>query len=124
MEAALAARGHTATVFKDGHSLLANLRSSRETIDAIIVDNTMPGCSGPELVEAIQKIRPELATILVSGDPSAADRVTKHNSRVSFLAKPFTFEQLYEVLERLASLNEKETDLVAVPRRRKAPSTE
>jgi two-component system nitrogen regulation response regulator NtrX len=121
---ALKVRGHTATVFRDGHSLLANLKSSAATIDAIIVDDGMPGSSGPALLEAIQEISPGIPTILVSGDPSAADRVKKDNSRIAFLAKPFTFEKLYAVLETLASPVPQNSLLVPLRRKRTTASIE
>ncbi len=103
LKGALTARGHSTTLCRDGRSLLAKLRSTTKSFDAIIVDDSMPGSSGTEIVEAIRAITSEAPVILISGDPSAEARFKKPPSEMTFLAKPFPLEKLYSALETVAS---------------------
>jgi DNA-binding NtrC family response regulator len=53
----------------------------------------------PGLIRAIHEIHPEMAIIVISGDPLAATRMNETDSRTTFLAKPCTFEKLYVAVE-------------------------
>ena len=71
-------------------------------IDIVISDVVMPKISGPEIVEKILKVKPNIQIIFISG--YAEEVFNKHNninaSKINFLSKPFTLKQLTEkVLE-------------------------
>ncbi len=59
-------------------------------IDAVVSDMVMPGMSGPELVEKLRALRPELKVLYVSG--YSADIVGQRvalQPGTAFLQKPF-----------------------------------
>jgi nitrogen-specific signal transduction histidine kinase len=64
-------------------------------IDLVVTDIVMPGRPGPELVARLEAARPGIRTLYVSG--YADDMVARYGvteERVSFLAKPFSPEEL------------------------------
>jgi two-component system, cell cycle sensor histidine kinase and response regulator CckA len=72
-------------------------------LDLALSDVVMPGMSGPELVERLQKLRPSLRVLFMSGyvDSSLLDGDVKPG--VNLLQKPFTpatlLRKVREVLE-------------------------
>ena len=71
-------------------------------INIVISDVVMPKINGPEIVEEILKIKPNIKIIFISG--YAEEVFNKHSninpSKINFLSKPFTLKQLTEkVLE-------------------------
>ncbi|WDM85673.1 response regulator [Ehrlichia sp. JZT12] len=74
----------------------------KHEIDIVISDVVMPKINGPEIVEEILKIKPDIKIIFISG--YAEEVFNKHSninaSKINFLSKPFTLKQLTEkVLE-------------------------
>jgi two-component system, cell cycle sensor histidine kinase and response regulator CckA len=67
-----------------------------------VVDVMMPYMDGPTTIRALQKMNPETRFIAVSG-LMENDKVAEvpDNGRISFLAKPFTTEQLLMTLRTL-----------------------
>jgi signal transduction histidine kinase/CheY-like chemotaxis protein len=63
-------------------------------IDLLLSDVIMPGMNGRELAEAIREIYPRIAILLVSGYASSSLDLEKLGSRVGFLSKPFTQDDL------------------------------
>ncbi|MDA8430623.1 MAG: PAS domain S-box protein [Geobacteraceae bacterium] len=76
-------------------------RSYSGAIDLLVTDVIMPGMNGMELFERLQERRPGLPVLYISGYTSD---VVIHNGtleeEVSFLKKPFTAEQLVEMVRR------------------------
>jgi two-component system cell cycle sensor histidine kinase/response regulator CckA len=62
-------------------------------LDLIVTDVEMPGRSGPELVAALRRQRPELPALYVSGSV-AEDFDVASDSRARFLPKPFSMRAL------------------------------
>ncbi len=74
------------------------------TFDIIICDLRMPGCTGAELHERLQKDRPELLPhlILATGDtvsPEAAEFVQRTSCPV--LQKPFELQELRSLVRQM-----------------------
>jgi PAS domain S-box-containing protein len=86
----------------DGTEAVALYAAHREQIHALIVDVMMPYMDGPTTIRALQKMNPETRFIAVSG-LMENDKVAEvpDNGRISFLAKPFTTEQLLMTLRTL-----------------------
>jgi DNA-binding NtrC family response regulator len=70
-----------------------------DEIDLLITDTVMPRLTGPELVEELQRLRPGLPTIFMSGysgDSKAASTTLAEG--VELFEKPFS---LLEMLKRI-----------------------
>ena len=95
----LASLGYKVTTAVDGQEALALFAAAPGTIDAAIVDLTMPGLSGVEVLERLRLNRPGLPVLLVSGYSELDVRLDPATSAgVDFLSKPFTLEQLRDKL--------------------------
>jgi PAS domain S-box-containing protein len=82
----------------DGHAAIAVACDPANSIDAVILDLTMPGMGGRSVLAALRDSRPDLPVILCSGydrDPAAAD------DAAGFLRKPFHFDALEALLQRV-----------------------
>jgi CheY-like chemotaxis protein len=99
----LTARGHKPEVCVDGPSLIRKLSDGATIFDGVIVDDGMPGTSSGSLIKAIRNTHPKMPIIVVSGDPRAARTIDSEDKLTTFLAKPFTFEKLYEHVERITA---------------------
>jgi DNA-binding NtrC family response regulator len=64
-------------------------------IDLVVTDVVMPGMPGPQLAQRLEASQPGLRVLYMSG--YADDTMARHGvseERVSFLAKPFTPDEL------------------------------
>jgi signal transduction histidine kinase/ActR/RegA family two-component response regulator len=81
-----------------GPEALAWLASARERVDAVLLDLSMPGMDGHQVLAEIRRSHPDLPVLLVSGYverlPSEPDGATR------FLAKPFSLETLATTLQQ------------------------
>lgn len=100
----LGSLGYEVLVAKDGFDGLATFESATEKIQACVIDLTMPGMAGLELLERIRDIDAEVPILLVSGYTRHEVRQKEAKSgNVSFLQKPFTKGQFKDALDaRLA----------------------
>jgi PAS domain S-box-containing protein len=86
--------GYVALAAADGPSALELLGA--RAVDAVVLDLSMPGMSGVQVLAAIRAERPALPVIVVSGaERDRADAV----GASSFLAKPFHFDELAAALD-------------------------
>ncbi len=69
----------------------------------MILDNNLPDGLGMDFIPTIKKSHPSLKIIMISGFDKAAADVALENGADTYLAKPFTKEQLFEVVERLVN---------------------
>jgi CheY-like chemotaxis protein len=86
----LLAQGYRVFDAVGGREALALLASSGP-IDLVVTDVILPGMSGREVVEAVRKLRPDVAVLFISGyadDALIREGVLK--SEVGFLQKPFS----------------------------------
>ncbi len=85
--------GYTVAPAADGPAALDLVRAGR--FDAVILDLTMPGMSGREVLAALYALAPALPVIVCSGH----ERDRAHDLGAGFLSKPFHFDDLLAVLE-------------------------
>lgn len=79
----------------DGAEAVEQYRSHAASIDAVLLDLTMPRMGGAEAFEAIRAIRPDARVILTSGysEEEAGSRFVGRGL-AGFLQKPFTGDEL------------------------------
>jgi CheY-like chemotaxis protein len=91
----LTRHGYHVLVAADGRAALHMAESDPRRIDLLITDVVMPGLGGRALAEQIQRRRPGLRTLFISG--YTEDTVTRQGvleANAAFLAKPFSPETL------------------------------
>jgi two-component system, cell cycle sensor histidine kinase and response regulator CckA len=83
------------------HEALALIAAHPE-IEGVITDVVMPGPSGPDLVAAVRRRRPDTRALFVSGyteHPALREMLTTGSE--TFLQKPFTTDQLLGAVEKM-----------------------
>jgi CheY-like chemotaxis protein len=96
-------RGYRVLVARDGADAISVAESSGE-FDLLVSDLTMPNIGGRELARRLKEAKPNLKTILMSGNPEA------HESAVGyprFIQKPFSMHELAQAMRTV--LDEKKT---------------
>ena len=98
----LTANGFAALEAANGAEGLALYQGHRESIALAIVDMVMPGMSGLDLAADLERQRPGMKILYISGhSASIAMDVIARRSPEFVLPKPFTERQLVERLELL-----------------------
>lgn len=96
----LAAQGHTVLEASHGTEALGIVRMQPDRVELVLADVVMPQMNGTELAATLQKEYPELPVILMSAyAPAGWTRVGTHDCIVPVLMKPFTSEQLAELIQ-------------------------
>jgi CheY-like chemotaxis protein len=98
----LEALGYQTLCARSGQDAL-NLLIEHPEITTLVTDDAMPGMTGVQLAAQVERVRPGMGVLLVSGylDPSRYESV---GPAVKFLAKPFGLQQLSATLADLARL--------------------
>jgi two-component system response regulator AtoC len=87
---------------EDGEEVLRFLRTSGQSIDAVLLDLIMPNIDGLEALVEIRRADPALPVIVLSGDfqtPANIINAMKYGA-TDFLAKPVGHQALKEALEK------------------------
>ncbi len=83
---------------QEGREGVETFRKHADEIDVVLLDLTMPGMAGEDVLSEIQRIQSDQRIVLMSGY-SEEFAVSRFHGRIAgFLQKPFTREQLGEVL--------------------------
>ena len=93
--ATLARWGYRVLLAPDGAAALTLARRHHEPIDLLLTDVVMPGLHGRALAEALQRDRPSLRVLFMSG--YTEDEVLHRGistEALAFIAKPFTPDAL------------------------------
>jgi two-component system cell cycle sensor histidine kinase/response regulator CckA len=96
-ERALARHGYNVLVAENGEAALEILQRE-EKVGLMISDVVMPTMDGPTTVRAARKMHPELPILFISGYAEEQLRKSIDIANVSFLAKPFSVQQLAETV--------------------------
>jgi signal transduction histidine kinase len=96
---ALAPKGFHVEIAEHGVEGLRKLREGR--FDLVLLDAMMPGMSGLELLERIHEHDPNIVCVMITGYATVdlAAQAMKQGAR-DFLPKPFTSDELLEVVQR------------------------
>ncbi|MGQ0455502.1 MAG: response regulator [Hyphomicrobium sp.] len=97
---ALTSDGHSVHATQDGLEASEHLAGNPGAIDLLVTDVDMPQLDGVTLAARALKLKPDLAVVLMSGFSDQLDRVSELKAaRVASIAKPFTLEQIKQVVK-------------------------
>jgi PAS domain S-box-containing protein len=99
---ALSRRGFEVRAVPDGETALELFAA--DTIDAVLLDLTLPGISGAEVRNEMLKIRPDARIILTSAYDLARLSNVGGGPSLRFLRKPFRMSQLMTMLTEMLEL--------------------
>ena len=88
----------------NGQAALAILKQEHERIDLVLLDLTMPGMSGLDVLETVSKKYSKIPVILCSG--YLAGIAGEIDDCVLKLPKPFSAEQLLKIVSRTLQLEQ------------------
>ena len=97
MTAQLAPRGYTVLAAENGEAALEILQREG-SVDLMLSDVVMPTMDGPTTARAARKLQPDLPILFMSGYAEEQLRKSIDIPNVSFLAKPFSVQQLAETV--------------------------
>jgi two-component system cell cycle sensor histidine kinase/response regulator CckA len=101
-ERALTRNGYTVLSAENGEAALEILERE-DKIDLLISDVVMPTMDGPTTVRAARKMHKDLPILFISGYAEEQLRKSIDIPNVAFLAKPFSVQQLAEVVRDILS---------------------
>ena len=96
-ERALTRHGYTVLAAENGEAALEIL-DREDKVDLMISDVVMPTMDGPTTVRAARKRHPALPILFISGYAEEQLRKSIDIPNVSFLAKPFSVQELAETV--------------------------
>jgi len=105
MSMMLASNGYTVVTCKDGKEGVQHFTSGN--YDVILTDLVMPKMSGFDVAETVRKFDPHIPIALVTGNALDINvSEVKRRGIDMLLAKPFTYEQLTDLVEDAIKLRE------------------
>lgn len=104
LRAYLTRLGYVVTGFQNAKAAWDYFVSDSSVCSVIIVDLTLGGMSGEELIRKVLAHKPDMAVVATSGyHPALYDLRALRAPRLATLEKPFTPQMLTEALKRLFS---------------------
>ena len=93
----------------DGKEALKIFEQSGDKVDLVLLDMIMPGIDGPEILNRLQKLKPDVKVILSSGIPAKdVPEDMLQSETVQFIEKPYLIEDL---LVKISNMIQENTDL-------------
>ena len=100
----LSQKGYHVLVALDGESAIEIFQRHKHEIDAVLLDVGLPRVSGWEVFLQMQKEKPEVKAVIVSGYLEPDLRHRMQNAGISYvIAKPYVPDDVIEALETLSS---------------------
>jgi CheY-like chemotaxis protein len=94
--------GYRVFSMTDSQEALTFFAANADHIDLVMTDQAMPTLTGLELFTEIKKIRPDMPTILCTGDSSKVDEYPAEEFSISaFMLKPFDKLELLQTIRRV-----------------------
>ncbi len=78
--------------------------------DLVVTDYKMPGLSGLDVAREVRQVSPETQVILMTAYGTAGLRDAVERMDMSYIDKPFTMEQIREIVERVVGYPETRRD--------------
>jgi DNA-binding NtrC family response regulator len=99
----LARAGHDVDAHERPASALAAI--ARRDFDAVITDIRMPGMNGFDLLEELERLRPDVPVVFMTAYATVRDAVRAiRMGAFDYLTKPFEVEELLVLLQRIRDL--------------------
>jgi putative two-component system response regulator len=95
------AEGYELLAVEDGQAVLATLTA--RSVPLLLTDYHMPGMNGIELAHAVKVISPATRVVLLTADPSAAQKAVGVDY---ILTKPFALAELRQIVRTALDVNE------------------
>ncbi|RMF81096.1 MAG: response regulator, partial [Nitrospirae bacterium] len=93
--------GFRVVAAENGEQALDLLRREGQRIDLVLLDLTMPGMRGPQVVAALRAFLPDLPVVITSGySEQSVTQATWAHEVQGFLAKPFDRKSLLAAIAR------------------------
>jgi two-component system, cell cycle sensor histidine kinase and response regulator CckA len=104
-KAILERRDHRVLVACDGHEGVKIFKENRDHISAVLLDLTMPGMSGDEVLRAIREINAGIPVIISSGYNESEIMILFQGRNVDgFIQKPYLATRLIDQVNRALTL--------------------
>ena len=97
-ELILQRHGYDVLTAAHGEAALTILKTEHERIDMMLLDLTMPGISGLDVIQSASKLYPEIPIVLCSGNLSSISADIEENFQT--LPKPFAVDQLLAAINK------------------------
>jgi CheY-like chemotaxis protein len=94
----LAKRGFFIIEAPDGTAALDAIRGQKHPIDVLLLDITLPGASGREVLQEARRLRPEMRIVVTSAYPEEVAGSYLESTIEHFIRKPYRFEDLVRLL--------------------------
>jgi DNA-binding NtrC family response regulator len=97
----LSAEGHFVRTISNPTEAIDTLKKT--VYNVILLDLSMPGLSGMDLLRSVREADPDIAAVIITGKPSVETASESIEHGVSaYIRKPFTLDELRTVLDRIA----------------------
>jgi two-component system cell cycle sensor histidine kinase/response regulator CckA len=96
--AALENYGYNVLTATSGFEAVVQFTKNPDAVNLVITDLAMPFMDGFETIAALRKIRPEIKIIIASGSEKEVEEAKNRVVTSSFVAKPFTNDELIEAV--------------------------
>ena len=93
--------GYSVLTAINGREALQLCAEHKGSIDLLVTDVMMPEMGGPELVERLRLLRPDLKVIFTSGYPDLSHNKMLNNTDLNFVQKPFSPRVLGRVVREI-----------------------
>ncbi|WP_146571518.1 sigma-54-dependent transcriptional regulator [Botrimarina hoheduenensis] len=116
MKLELPRMGHTVTVCPDGVTAVAAIE--KNTYDAILVDQDMPGLTGVEVIARLKELSPSTEAVVITGKSSMESAVSALRcGAFDYLTKPCKLVDIEALLQRIAAKRDLTKKFHALQRR-------
>lgn len=105
----LGRRGFTVFDAEDGRAALELFRQHQDAIDILVTDVVMPRMNGADLAKEVEKLRPGIKVLFISGHPERAGSGVDPTGVTNLLMKPFTADTLAARIKEMIT-GKKESD--------------
>lgn len=93
--------GFQVEVARDGSQAFRRWKDRIGEIDLLVTDLVMPELDGRRLLESLRALRPDLAALIITGDPARLEDAELVDTITGLLPKPFSREELLVQIRRL-----------------------